>query len=93
MSSIGVVRDYTLHRSGPQVAATYDNAPRVVGVLGTGYHSCSVLVCMVCMVWFSVFYVYFAHIGLIEYDYWEQFESIQRLPQRRPLIHVKGVRA
>ena len=42
---------------------------------------------------FYEFYVYFAHIRLIEYDYWEQFESIQRLPQRRPLIHVKGVRA
>ena len=41
----------------------------------------------------SGFYVYFAHIRLIEYDYWEQFESIQRLPQRRPLIHAEGVRA
>jgi hypothetical protein len=41
----------------------------------------------------SDFYVYFAHMRLIEYDYWEQFESIQRLPQRRPLIHVKGVQA
>ena len=28
---------------------------------------------------FSDFYVYFAHIRLVEYDYWEQFESIQRL--------------
>jgi hypothetical protein len=30
------------------------------------------------------------HKRLIECDYWEQFESIQRLPQRRPLLHVKG---
>jgi hypothetical protein len=29
------------------------------------------------------------NIRLIEYDHWEQFESTQRLPQRRPLIHVK----
>jgi hypothetical protein len=38
----------------------------------------------------SVLFVYFSHIRLIEYDHWEQFESIQRLPQIHPLIHLKG---
>jgi hypothetical protein len=39
---------------------------------------------------FSVLFVYFSHIRLIEYDHWEQLESIQRLPQIHPLIHLKG---
>jgi hypothetical protein len=38
----------------------------------------------------SVLFVYFAHIRLVECDHWEQFESIQRLPQILPLIHLKG---
>jgi hypothetical protein len=39
MLSSGVVRESALYRSGAQVAATHSNAPRVVGVLGPGYHS------------------------------------------------------
>jgi hypothetical protein len=34
----------------------------------------------------SGLFVYFAHIRLIGFDYWEQFESIQRLPQILPLL-------
>jgi hypothetical protein len=43
------------------------------------------LFCSFCSpVLFSVLFVYFSRIRLIEYDHWEQFESIQRLPQILP---------
>jgi hypothetical protein len=35
-------------------------------------------------------FVYFSHRTLKEYDQWEQFESIQRLPQIVPLIQFTG---